>query len=331
MYDFTYQFGSLSANLAGGYIFFSLVSIMLFQCKKKEISRIEVSSLYVSEYKKDKLIKKTKYFEKIDAKNFKEKRKEIETFYILENNIAKEIFYDIRGNKSKQILYTTGAKKSQEILYTNDGKKAVENIYTIVRENKEPYQLKQSNYYTDESIAYYTSYTSYKYNQEKTLIKIIIHAPDGKIIGSFAPELTLQEKSIYLQNYFLYLYDSTANIIQKVKYNPDGSIGEYIIYKYDNAGNMILEDSRVRSGNYNQAVKSYEYDASGNKIKGIEYYYPGEAKYSYQYKYDKKGNMIQKISVAGDRYDEIYRYKYNKKGNIINKASYKLHHNRLHH
>jgi hypothetical protein len=130
-----------------------------------------------------------------------------------------------------------------------------------------------------------------------------------------------------------YSYDNKDNLIKKVYYY-DGVIGNTIIYKNDESGNIIEESLITSSGNSSKT--NYKYDKNNNLIEErrtgctINYEYNSNGDINKEtlimddeksssitiYKYNSNGNKIKTTFINGDTPKEI-NYKYDLNNNLI--------------
>lgn len=115
-------------------------------------------------------------------------------------------------------------------------------------------------------------------------------------------------------------YDVNKNIVEKNRYNADGSLDYKWTYKYDDAGNMVEENDYPDGSLFTKY--SYKYDDAGNVAEEEDYDADGKLFDRYSYKYE--GNrMVEEINYATD--GSVYSkstYKYDKSGNMIEKNEY---------
>jgi YD repeat-containing protein len=106
------------------------------------------------------------------------------------------------------------------------------------------------------------------------------------------------------------LYDKQGKKIENNQYNSDGSLFIRIKYIYDKNGN-IVQERRFDDTGIEMSSNVYKYDELGSLIES------NELDYSYKYKYDADGNIIQmKVENHNINLDEIYKYKYDKNQNV---------------
>ncbi len=139
------------------------------------------------------------------------------------------------------------------------------------------------------------------YNKNGNIIEFITYYSDGSFFGKRT-----------------YLYDEKGNKLELKGYFSDGILGYRRTYLYNENGNLIEEKSYDGAMNF-EGREVNKHDKNGNVIEKYRYYYDGSLRTSdfYQYLYDEKGNIIEKIF-----YDSKYTYLYDEKGNIIERSLY---------
>jgi hypothetical protein len=123
-----------------------------------------------------------------------------------------------------------------------------------------------------------------------------------------------------LNNRSTCIYNNKGLRTHYIRYDAGGMAYDSIRYEYDNKGNLVEENS------FEDEAKYY-YDNNGNRI-GDNHYDPydmnsimGIPKIKITYKYDQKGNQIEKNRTEHDEdlgdTQDTWTYKYDDKGNII--------------
>ncbi|MNK80943.1 hypothetical protein D3C87_1006770 [compost metagenome] len=128
------------------------------------------------------------------------------------------------------------------------------------------------------------------------------------------------------------VFDAQKRLIKRTKYN-NGKISFENYYKYDLNGNKIEDFEKINNektefkyinnllseeitfiinkaeGNkfYWYCKKKFSYDEKSNLTEMIVYYYPDDKimKGKYNYKYDSKGSLIEKIAYVDNEISEI--------------------------
>ena len=141
--------------------------------------------------------------------------------------------------------------------YTPEGKKEIvllavaKNTYYYDQKNR---LVKEEHYDTEEGMYSYREVNTY--NEEDFLIKKV------SVMGD-TPEVTTT-----------YTYDKYGNLTTSVSKSTDGGSKEVYKYQYDNRGNILKEDFKFTSTYMeifdSSYLKTYTYDAQGNKITEIE-------------------------------------------------------------
>ena len=122
-------------------------------------------------------------------------------------------------------------------------------------------------------------------------------------------------------------YDKDGNIVESCRYNDAGARESKKLYVYDEKGNVIKITSF--NGNNESTTSTHQYDENGNRteireydenvdlIKRTVYFYNDsglrseshvyndknilDKRLSYDYRYDRKGNWIEKIEFLNDK------------------------------
>jgi len=157
-----------------------------------------------------------------------------------------------------------------------------------------------------------TAKSIYKYDSKGNKIELISFNSEGDIKGKIK-----------------YLYDDNSHIIEEVRYDLNGIIDFKFSYLYDNMGNKIEvnETSNSFFGGYYETKCSIEYkfDRKGNIIEKIEFNSDGSFRNKCTYIYDEKGKMIQKIRKRTNETDyDKYLFIYDDKSNIIEEGDYDI-------
>ncbi|MBN2214061.1 MAG: hypothetical protein JW723_07445 [Bacteroidales bacterium] len=92
-------------------------------------------------------------------------------------------------------------------------------------------------------------------------------------------------KSIFLEG--IDRFDEEGNLIEEIKYNPDGSIRKHFKYTFNENNDILTE---------------IEYDASGRVIYKTEHVYEGLLKISKK-EFNEKGKLVS---------SKVYKYKFSK-------------------
>lgn len=242
---------------------------------------------------------------------------------------------DIKENDWKQYKLSDKVKSLKATTY-----KAVEKFGEIEKGDIIPsFENKQLVFNLEGKITEENLYDSdggllhkdeYKYDMKGIIIEINRYDSDGSLF-----EKTLSkndEKGNLVESN---IYDSDGNLSSKIvfKCDKEGKINEYNIYdsdgnleqkyliKYDKEGNQVELNLYDSDGSHSTKNK---YDEKGNQVEMIVYRSDGSFSYNNLYKYDKKGNLTENISV--DKLDQKWEYKYeyefDNKGNWIKKIEF---------
>lgn len=115
-------------------------------------------------------------------------------------------------------------------------------------------------------------------------------------------------------------YDVNKNMVEKNRYNPDGSLDYQWTYKYDDVGNMV-EEANFPDGSL-LAKYAYKYDESKNMVEENNYDGAGVLFDRYSYKYDGE-YLIEEINYDLEGgLNSKSTYKYDGNGNMIEKNEY---------
>lgn len=120
-----------------------------------------------------------------------------------------------------------------------------------------------------------------------------------------------------------FIYDKLGNLTEEQRYTSDGILRGKEKYKYDEYGNRIEES--VCDSEENLIVQNqFVYDEQSRKLEWIRYTDQGPD-WHYTYKYDNKGNQIEKNSFKPDgtiEYTRTTEYVYDSNGNLIQESNY---------
>ena len=123
-------------------------------------------------------------------------------------------------------------------------------------------------------------------------------------------------------------YDVNGNKIQEITYDTSGAVTDYLTCEYDSVGRKILTVFFTSSDSV-ISRRSYKYDDRGHAFQKVNYHADGSIEWKDSCIYDRKGNMIedvkcnynmngQVISIESNTYN--FKYKYDSKGNLIDKS-----------
>ncbi len=161
-----------------------------------------------------------------------------------------------------------------------------------------------------------------KYIYEKEGNKIVVRHYE---IREFFPEAGDGD---YVRTKWIYTYDKEQKyIIKSEEYRGEDDLQEKITYTYDENGNLIKENCVYN--NKEHSIITYKYNEKGNVIEKkfwCDYY--KEINKTIRFDYDENGNIVTELyaSYEGDKIYSIYtyQYKYDKKGNWTECIKYKI-------
>jgi len=196
-----------------------------------------------------------------------------------------------------------------------------ENFITHFKYNDNGNKIEESEYKFDGSLI--RKYI-YKYDDKGNRIEISQYKSDGSLGGKYICKYddkgNKTERSWYKSDGSLdwkciCKYDYKGNEVERSWYKSDGSLDWTCIYKYDDNGNKI-EESEYKPDGQNEWKDIFKYDDSGNNEGKSWHKSDGsfkekkmynnhgditEDEYNgYEYKYDKQGNWIEKITYKGE-------------------------------
>ncbi len=95
-------------------------------------------------------------------------------------------------------------------------------------------------------------------------------------------------------------FDKNANTIEDVRYNPDGSIRQKEIFKYDKLGNKLEESLYEQKKSLPDPERNYKrvskYNGNNDKIEEIEYDGDGKVVKKEVYTYNANGDKVTEIT-----------------------------------
>jgi hypothetical protein len=172
--------------------------------------------------------------------------------------------------------------------------------------------------------------TKHKYNSAGKPVEILHLFGDSlhgiRSLNKFDDKGNLIETLSYDVNGFIRgkhtrKYDNVGNLIEEIGYNPNKSIAWKNNFKYDSSGHKV--ESINNSINGNMSWKQvYKNDEKGNNIEVVQYR-NNKVDWKDSYKYDDNGHMIERVECDSTGFQiSSYFCKYDKWGNIIEKLSY---------
>lgn len=118
------------------------------------------------------------------------------------------------------------------------------------------------------------------------------------------------------------IYNNTGYLLEEKNFYYDGSVYLSVLYSYDEKGKL------VNRSNFNHGKKGYskefEYDENGNMINEYDLTPTGIAQRNWAYKYDKKGNNIERSYTyfLDESNDFKTLYEYDNDGNKVQESTY---------
>ncbi len=172
---------------------------------------------------------------------------------------------------------------------------------------------------------------SFEYDEAGNPIESNRFNSDGslahKFIFKYNDQGKVRERSAYdstLDNKCIFKYNEAGKVIEKYNYYSDGTLDDKMIYKYKN------QDKEVEINCYNSidSVISRtvsKYDENGKEIES-NFYNPGGNTIwlTSSNKYNADGLLVENIYFEIERKKSVskYIYKFDKKGNWIEKSKY---------
>lgn len=134
-----------------------------------------------------------------------------------------------------------------------------------------------------------------KYNNRNILESLSKYDDKGNFI-----ECTAYKTNGSMSFKFIDKYDEEGNMVEQLWFNDNGKINYKAICKYDSNKNMIEQEVyNVNNSDYSLKRKEiHKYNFLGKREEQLFYDSNGSFEYKYTFKYDKKGNLIERI-----RYD----------------------------
>src|SRR4030095_4668447 len=115
----------------------------------------------------------------------------------------------------------------------------------------------------------------------------------------------------------VFKYDANGNVIELSNYRANGKLNSTVKSIYDASGKLIKEETLLGDGKVD-LVSAIKTDAKGNKIEQEDTRPMGNIlfNYKYYYKYDEKGQLIERIAYRGNGTLAFkYIFKYDDNGN----------------
>jgi hypothetical protein len=172
---------------------------------------------------------------------------------------------------------------------------------------------------------------TYSYNSQGKITTVDHKEESGSIAGKTIIKYNSNGKKIQHSRYNgdgslytkdLFEYNSSGKLSREYCYGDDGSLYSKNVYNYGSNG-KVSSIYGYDSANVLQYKKIFSYDQFKNLIKFSTYDGNGAKIYEETYKYNSNGYMTS--STERDfmyGYKLTYKYKYDSKGNVIEKRSY---------
>ena len=95
-------------------------------------------------------------------------------------------------------------------------------------------------------------------------------------------------------------------------------------YEYDDSGRIVTCSITTQGKGTNKTNKTttFVYGANGKLAKKSDLDEAGNVRYSHEWVYDKDGNLIQEISLAGDEQRVLREYSYDENGLLVKEIEY---------
>lgn len=219
--------------------------------------------------------------------------------YVKINENTKKI-KDAKIRKFTEIAEANGRQDTARInAYDNNGNLIYEKIITRASNDKDK----------DISMSY-----SYNYDGFGKLTKRI------DTTGKFVKRIELK-------------YDEIGNLIMEQEYNNNNIVFREVNYEYDELS-RVIEAKEVNLIYNCKTETKYGYDSYNNLVnikieRSCKDGPPEKTNYKYTYKYDNKGNVIEKLTQQFGKNYKTETFKYDSNGNLVesyeelNKDNYK--------
>ena len=216
-----------------------------------------------------------------------------------ESYTDQQFTFDSEGRLTKD----SNSYSTDEYIYDSNGN-LIKEIYSFEGEIRSTYE-----YFYDglgmlikeiQTNSEYTAVKDLTYNHRGDLTKIVWFRPDLDTVTGVQEYFYDADNRIvsYIGTYsddrhkdtIDYIYDSKGNLVKRVeKYAYEPSYTYY--FTYDDNNNLIQE---LREDVVNRkSYTDYTYDSKGQIIKIVKYSSDSTAVYTYEYSYDKYGNLIE--------------------------------------
>lgn len=266
----------------------------------------------------------------------------VEKFGQTEKNIhSKKVYkYDTNGNLIEKIWYKNDDSISDKIIfkYKNYDNILEETSYdsegiltgkTINKHDSNDKLIETRKYYSNGNLSLKKTYnkgniserTDYAYDGwiiSKTIFNFkgdILEEynylpPDVEPIYNYSRSVMINESEYKMYGKTINKYDLDGNLIETIRYLPNGEILYQYKYRYD-INNKLIEEI------FNKKIKYfYKYDNKGNMSECTHYENDKlVSKTTFTYKFNSKGTMIEKNEFINSELFQVQ--KYDNKGNLI--------------
>lgn len=177
-----------------------------------------------------------------------------------------------------------------------------------------------------------TEICTYNYDSQGRLLSVDSKDADsgsyeGKTVIKYGSNGEISQRSRYnadgsLYSRYMYTYDSNKRLIRETVYSSDGSLLYKTNYTYGSNGKLSTEICYDSDGSMS-LKRTYVYDAYKNLTRFTTYESNGSKTYEETYSYNKSGYMTSSTEINNFySYKTIYKYRYDSRGNIIEKRCY---------
>jgi hypothetical protein len=125
------------------------------------------------------------------------------------------------------------------------------------------------------------------------------------------------ERSKKMSSKKIFKYDANGNLTELANYSATGKINSTLKSTYDALGKLVKEETILANGTVD-VTSTIKTDAKGNKIEQEDIRPGGNIlfNYKYSYKYDDKGQLIERTAYRGNgKLLFKYNFKYDDNGN----------------
>ena len=208
-----------------------------------------------------------------------------EAYYNDAGKITDSKWYEVPGYGGYTECYRAGFK------YIYDEKDNLIEVRKYYIESGDPWERTIHKYNNDGSIAE-TIHKDYFYNYQTTTTYIYKYNEKGDII---------EENQVSTSN----MSEATTN--SRRKYDNKGNLIEYVVwyenskyYPLINEHNPVIKDVFEYDDTGKRIREDVKYNDKGDIIEGLRHWYGDYYKNKYEYKYDEKGNWIERITYEKD-------------------------------